>query len=76
MTNEQTTTETTTLTDLIPLSKWNDYYQFPSVGAIRQYVFRANTNGFDKVIRRIGRKIYIKVSEFTKWIEESNGGKN
>lgn len=71
--NETFTTEseTTTLTDLIPLSKWNEYYQFPSVGAIRQYVFRANTNGFDRVIRRIGRKIYIKVSEFEKWIENN-----
>ena len=66
---------TTILNDLIPLSKWNNYYAFPSVSAIRQYVFRAETNGFNKVIRRIGRKIYIKVSEFSKWIEENNGGK-
>lgn len=61
------------LENLIPLSKWNDYYQFPTVGALRQYVFRAETNGFNKVITRIGKKIYIKVDELKNWIENGAG---
>ena len=58
--------------DLIPLSKWNEYFAFPTVKAIRQYVFYKDINGFDKVIRRVGKRIYIKVSEFQKWIENNN----
>ena len=58
--------------DLIPLSKFNDYFQYPSVAALRQLHFY-NTNSFtDKVIRRIGNRIYIKISALKSWIEESN----
>lgn|GEM_PF-5639872 len=65
--------------DLVPLSKFGDYYDYPSVSTLRQFLFY-NTNGFaDKVIRRIGNKrIYIKLSALESWIEEtcnSKGGK-
>lgn len=57
---------------LIPLSKWNDYYDFPSVGSLRQYVFH-NTNSFvDKVVKRIGKgRLYIDVDAFFKWVNSS-----
>ena len=59
--------------DLIPLSKFGDYYDYPSVNSLRQLLFY-NTNGFaDKVIRRLGKRIYIKVSALLEWIEETNG---
>lgn len=57
--------------DLIPVSKWNDYYQFPSVGAIRQLIFYNRNNFNSKVTRRIGKRIYIKVSNFLEWIENN-----
>jgi len=56
---------------LIPLSKWNDYYDFPSVGALRQYDFH-NTNGFrDKVTRKIGKRLYINVQAFWDWADSN-----
>ena len=59
--------------DLLPLSRFNDYYDYPSVGSLRQLNFY-NTCGFtDKVIRRIGKRIYIKVSALREWVEETNG---
>ena len=58
--------------ELIPLSKWNDYYDYPTVGSLRQLVFFGNSNGFNKVIRRIGCRIYIKVSAFFDWVEYTN----
>ena len=58
--------------ELIPLSKWNDYYDYPTVGTLRQLVFYEHSNGFSKVIRRIGCRIYIKVSAFFEWVEETN----
>lgn len=58
--------------DLIPISKWNDFYQFPTIGAIRQYRFY-NINNFNNyVIRKIGKRLYIKVSAFFEWIEANN----
>ena len=65
-----------TTPDLIPLSKWNDYFDFPTTGALRQLVFY-NTNNFaNKVIRKIGKRIYIKVSAFFEWVENPSGGQN
>ena len=68
---EQTNIQTL---DLIPLSKFGDYYDYPSVNSLRQLQFY-NTYGFaDKVIRRIGKRLYVKVSALLNWIEETNGG--
>ena len=39
---------------LIPLARWNDYHDFPTVSALRQYKFRMNFNGFDEVIEHGG----------------------
>lgn len=58
--------------ELIPLTKWNNYYDYPTVGSLRQLVYFEDTNGFSKVIRRIGCRIYIKVSAFFDWVEETN----
>ena len=42
-------------------------------GGIRALIFRAKYNGFNRCIRRIGRKILISKSAFSRWIEEQNG---
>ena len=56
---------------LIPLSRWNDYYDFPSVGALRQLVF-SNKNSFvDEVTRRICNRIYISVPDFFSWVDKN-----
>ena len=56
---------------LIPLSKWNEYYDYPTNNALKQLVFK-NTNGFNDVIRYIGKRRYIHVADFQKWVEISN----
>lgn len=64
---------TATLMDLVPLSRFNDYYTYPTVSAMRDLHFK-NTYGFaDKVIRRVGKRIYVKISALEEWIEETNG---
>lgn len=68
-----TTKENVQTLDVIPLSKFGDYYDYPSVNSLRQLQFY-NTYGFaDKVIRRIGKRIYVKISALQEWIEETNG---
>jgi len=42
-------------------------------GGIRALIFRAERNGFNSCIRRIGRKILISKSAFSRWIEAQNG---
>jgi hypothetical protein len=42
-------------------------------GGIRALIFRSKSNGFDSCIRRIGRKILISKSAFSRWIEAQNG---
>ena len=57
--------------ELIPVSKWNDFYPHPSVGAIRQLIFFDTDNFKSKVIRKIKNRLYIKTSNFFEWVEEN-----
>ena len=43
-------------------------------GGIRALIFRAKSNGFNRCIRRIGRKILISKTAFSRWIEAQNEG--
>lgn len=57
---------------LIPLSKWNDYYPYPTVGALRQYYFYKDSNGFAEVCENGGMnggRILIKEKSLFEWIE-------
>lgn len=65
-------TEQQNFSDLIPVSKWNEKFSYPTVGSIRQLIFYNTDNFNEKVIRKIGKRLYIKVSEFWSWIEETS----
>ena len=62
-------------TRLIPVNKWNEYHQWPPVGGLRHLIFYGKTNGFDKAIRRCGRRVLIDEAAFFQWMEEQNAGK-
>lgn len=66
------TEKTNTTPDLIPVSEFNNFYAFPTQGALRQLIFYNTDNFVDKVVRRIGKRLYIKVSDFFEWVEETN----
>jgi hypothetical protein len=55
---------------LIPLLEWNNHHPWPPTGGLRHLVFNAKTNGFEKVVKRIGRRILIDEKAFFKWIDE------
>ena len=65
-------TQSLTTDRLIPLCKWTDFHPYPTVKALRQLVFKSDFNGFEKVIRRVGRKILISEQDFLGWVEEMN----
>ena len=66
------------MSDTIPARKlytvrqWAEQHGWPSEGGLRHLIFHAATNGFDKVIRRAGRRILLDEHEFNRWID--NGG--
>ena len=61
-----------TPTRLIPVTQWNKHHTWPSLGGLRHLIFHAKTNGFDQVIRRIGRRVLVDEQAFFQWVEEQN----
>ncbi len=57
---------------LIPVTKWNDYHEWPPIGGLRHLIFHCKENGFDKVIRKAGSRILIDESSFFEWIDTQN----
>ena len=58
---------------LIPLSQWNKYYDFPTVGSLRQYIFHNTDNFKNEVIKRIGKgRLYIDVDAFFAWVDKTS----
>lgn len=70
--NNKTKLNECLMNDLVPLSKWNEHFSAPSVGAIRQYIFYEEKYNFKNVFKRIGKRIYISISAFNEWIKEQN----
>lgn len=63
--------------DMCALSDWNKYFQYPSVPVFRQMIFHSQYNnkydGIHKTVRRIGGRVFIKISAFFEWLDRQNG---
>lgn len=55
---------------LIPLVKWNDFHPFPTVSQLRWYRYNGHKNGFNKCLRKMGRRLFIVEDELFKWVDE------
>ena len=53
----------------IPVSKWGDFHPWPSPGGLRGLIFARKSNGFDKVVRRVGGKWLISEEDFLEWVD-------
>ena len=60
---------------LIPVNKWNERHPWPPIGGMRHLIFFAETNGFNKVVRRIGRRVLIDEAAFFEWANMQGGAK-
>jgi len=56
---------------LIPITHWNRYHDYPSIAGLRHLTFHEKTNGFDTVVRRIGRRVLINEQAFFAWVERA-----
>lgn len=54
---------------LIPLTSWNNHHAYPPLGQLRALVFNAKNNGFERCIRRVGKRILIDEAEFFAWVD-------
>lgn len=59
---------------LIPVTDWSKHHPWPPIGGLRHLIFHEKTNGFNQVIRRIGRRVLIDEAAFFEWAK-NNGGK-
>lgn len=60
---------------LITVKQFCERFTYPSKSALRAIILDSSTNGFDKAIFRVGRRVLVNVSTFFQIIEEMNGGK-
>lgn len=67
-----TETQAQPKTRLIPVTQWNEHHQWPPLGGLRHLIFYAKQNGFEKVLRRCGRRVLIDEAAFFQWMEEQN----
>lgn len=59
----------TTRTRLIPITEWSKHHVWPPVGGLRHLIFNAKGNGFDAVVRRVGRRVLIDERAFFEWVD-------
>jgi hypothetical protein len=52
---------------LIPVTKWNQYHEWPPIGGLRSLIFNAKYNGIGCCVKKVGRRVLIIEDEFFKW---------
>lgn len=58
----------------IPVPDWGKHHEWPRVGGLRNLIFNRHKNGFDRVIRKVGKRVLIDEAAFFVWVEEQQGG--
>jgi len=53
---------------LLTVRQWTQHKTWPPLGGLRHLIFNAKHNGFDAVIRRVGRRVLIDEAEFFQWV--------
>lgn len=64
------TTEINKTDEYVTVAQLAQRYPAFSEGSIRWLIFNADTNGFKKVVRKIGRKVILNLREFKIFLEE------
>lgn len=54
---------------LLPVSDWSKYHTWPPIGGLRHLIFNAKDNGFENVVRRVGRRVLIDEQAFFEWVD-------
>ena len=54
----------------LTIPQFCERHEFATLGGIRHLVFHAETNGFSKCIRRMGRRVLLNEDAVFTWIDE------
>ncbi len=54
----------------LTVRQWTEQEPWPPLGGLRHLIFHAKQNGFDAVIRRVGRTVLIDRTKFLAWIDQ------
>ena len=55
---------------LYTVKSWSEKFNWPTESGLRYLVFNQHQNGFDSVIRRVGRRVLIHEQAFFEWVEK------
>lgn len=55
---------------LIPVTQWSEHHPWPPKGGLRWLIFHRRQNGFERCVRRVGRRLLIDEAEFFRWVDE------
>lgn len=58
--------------EYLSVAQLSERYPAFSQNSIRWLIFNGKTNGFNKVVRKIGKKVILSLHEFKKFIEEQS----
>lgn len=58
---------------LIPVPKWPDYHDYPTIAGLRHLIFHRDEFDFSKVLVRVNKRILINEDAWFAWLEERNG---
>ena len=61
-------------TRLLTVKQWTETHAWPPSGGMRHLIFFAKANGFDAVIRRVGRRVLIDERAFFDWVARQSPG--
>jgi hypothetical protein len=62
-------------TRLLTVADWPKHHAWPPAGGLRHLIFFAEINGFNKVIRRVGRRVLIDEAAFFSWVDQQGATK-
>ncbi len=55
-------------TRYIPVPNWEKHHEWPRIGGLRNLIFNKDKNGFDKVIKKVGKRVLIDEAAFFQWV--------
>lgn len=60
----------------ILVTDWSKHHSYPPIATLRCLIFNAKSNGFDSVVRRVGRRVLMDEDEYFKWVESNPHNKD
>lgn len=64
------TAPTASSTRLLTVKQWTETHAWPPAGGMRHLIFFAKSNGFEAVVRRVGRRVLIDEAAFFVWVDQ------